>query len=125
MTEPLTKEERELARSYAETVYADTTDPQKHTAAVMILRLLDTVAALEAELVRLRPLAESGEAVSNLPPRFFIGNGLYGDKEWVVICENEEDGRLFPRINANDAAEALRIVDELAALRAAKGEGHD
>ena len=64
MAEPLTKEELALAREYAESVYADTTDPQKHAAAVMMLRLLDTLAALEAEVARLRSLAEVGEAVA-------------------------------------------------------------
>ena len=49
MAEPLTKEELALARGYAESVYADTTDPQKQAAAVMMLRLLDTLAALEAD----------------------------------------------------------------------------
>jgi hypothetical protein len=66
MPEPLTKEERELARGYAEGVYAHSADAQEHTAAVMILRLLDTVAALEAENARLRPLAEVGEAVEGM-----------------------------------------------------------
>lgn len=41
MPEPLTKGERELARGYAEGVYAHSADAQEHTAAVMILRLLD------------------------------------------------------------------------------------
>ena len=80
-------------------------------------------AKAEAEVARLTPLAATGEAVNNLPPGFFIGNGLYGSDEWVVICEDEDDGHLFPHINAQNAASAVSLASALAALRGAKGEG--
>jgi hypothetical protein len=38
MAEPLTKAELALARGYAESVYADTSDPQKHAAAAEFRR---------------------------------------------------------------------------------------
>ena len=75
------------------------------------------------EIVRTTvPLAATGAAVEAMPPGFFIGNGLYGSDEWVVICEGEDDGHLFPHINAKDAASAVSLVRALAPLRAAKGE---
>lgn len=107
MAEPLTKEERELARSYAEMVYADTTDPQKHTTAVMILRLLDTVAALEADNARLRQLAEVGEAAMR-----------YATARRALRESNEGIG-VLDRLHNMDAA-FNELLD--AALRGAKGE---
>ena len=116
MAEPLTKEELALARGYAESVYADTTDPQKHTTAVMILRLLDTVAALEAELARLRPLAEVGEAVEGMRP---------GD---VLLRASETKWRTGAGAMASTTNRSITIIHwadkvrntALAALRAAK-----
>lgn len=126
MTEPLTKEELALARGYAESVYADTSDPQKHAAAVMMLRLLDTLAALEAEYARLRPLAEVGEAVEGMPdaaegglsletphrlrPTWRLWGNHIGYRR-TLVAEAETLSALFATIKAEDAA-----------LRGAKGE---
>lgn len=118
MAEPLTKAELALARGYAESVYADTTDPQKHTTAVMILRLLDTVAALEADNARLRQLAEVGKAVEGMNRGHCLGHTHLGDihpeDEWFVWEWPDEYGEQTPLANASTA---------LAALRAAKGHG--
>ena len=99
MAEPLTKEELALARGYAESVYADTSDPQKHAAAVMMLRLLDTLAALEAEYARLREKAG----------------------EWL------EYRRDALETGSEDIAEAYMMADDalVAAIDAALKEGND
>ena len=129
MAEPLTKAELALARGYAESVYADTTDPQKHAAAVMMLRLLDTLAALEAEVARLRSLAEVGEAVEGMPdaaegglsletphrlrPTWRLWGNHMGYRR-TLVAEAETLSALFATIKAEDAA-----------LRAAKAEGNE
>lgn len=120
MAEPLTKAELALARGYAESVYADTTDPQKHAAAVMMLRLLDTLAALEAEVARLRQLAEVGEAVEAMPVGdllWHVEGGWYTYKNAVNTKTGmQRDGVAFDENSP---------VVALAALRAAKGEKTD
>lgn len=119
MPEPLTKEERELARGYAEGVYAHSADAQEHTAAVMILRLLDTVAALEAELARLRQLAEVGEAVEGMP----VGFGLSHAAEDIWLTWDNRG--LDDEVDETCGQTALATLQELAALRAAKAEGNE
>ena len=69
----------------------------------------------------LAPLAKTGEAVEEMPPGFFIGNGLYGSDEWVVICEDEDDGHLFPHINAKDAVSAVSLAHALGAIAPRRG----
>lgn len=54
MADPLSKEERDLVRRYAESAYSDTTDSQKQAVAVMILRLFDSMGAMEDELAALK-----------------------------------------------------------------------
>lgn len=116
MAEPLTKEELALARGYAESVYSDTSDPQKHAAAVMMLRLLDTLATLEAENARLREKAEVGEAVVGMP----VGFGLSHAAEDIWLTWDNRG--LDDEVDETCGQTALATLRELAALRAAKGE---
>lgn len=119
MAEPLTKEELALARGYAESVYADTSDPQKHAAAVMMLRLLDTLATLEAENARLREKAEVGEAVGNLPLGWSL---LHDDRptgRGMRTVFNEQGCGVMTGVSAEDA------LLNTPTLRAAKGEEPD
>ena len=117
MAKPLTRDERALARGYAETVYADTNDSQKHAAAVMILRLLDTVAALEAEVARLRPLAEVGEAVEAMPVGFGLSHAAAG--LWLIW-----DNRGGDDLDETCGETALVALQKLAARRAANRGGN-
>lgn len=126
MAEPLTKEELALARGYAESVYADTSDPQKHAAAVMMLRLLDTLATLEAENARLRPLAEVGEAVEGMPAGYALHH--YDDASWLVRESNLSGWEKLPFPPTVTGA-MKKAAEEYsydptwaAALRAAKGD---
>ncbi len=121
MAEPLTKAELALARGYAESVYADTTDPQKHAAAVMMLRLLDTLAALEAENARLKPPAavepcvRCGRAATKDAAGHYLSccecclgplcqdcHDLHAQEETIIQLKHE-NARLRPLAKAVDA----------------------
>ena len=134
MPEPLTKVERGFARGYAEGLYANATDSQEHAVAVMILRLLDTVAALEATVARLTPLAETGKAVEGMPESCaLVRKNDYWAGYWVLSIEATEYNECNARVGDmtgwyEKPSGALDVLADYgappqAALAAAKGEG--
>ena len=71
---------------------------------------------LEAELARLRPLAEVGEAVEGMP----VGFGLSHAAEDIWLTWDNRG--LDDEVDETCGQTALATLRELAALRAAKGE---
>ena len=152
---PLTKEERETHAAFCERQLRLRTGNAGmavlHDMAHLSLAYEATVkdrenriAALEAELARLRPLAEVGEAVEGMPdaaegglsletphrlrPTWRLWGNHMGYRR-TLVAEAETLSALFATIKADDGRQVWRTdasgitPDELiAALRAAKGE---
>lgn len=92
-----------------------------------ILRYEATVVALEAELARLRPLAEVGEAVEGMPAGYALHH--YDDASWLVRESNLSGWEKLPFPPTVTGA-MKKAAEEYsydptwdAALRAAKGDG--
>lgn len=120
--EPYTKEERERLVASMErwNMLGQDRVIEVFAGAVVIevRRYEATVAALEAELARLRPLAAVGEAVEGMP----VGFGLSHAAEDIWLTWDNRG--LDDEVDETCGQTALATLRELAALRAAKGEGH-
>ena len=120
MAEPLTKEERADIERYAHSVFNWDPDIERHEDAAAFLRLLATVAALEAEVARLREKAEVGEAVGR----------VITDGRWLEAPDSRhETYRLWDAGvgvgNAKLVVEGKTLAELVAALRTTKGEDDD
>ena len=124
MAEPLTKEERDeivlalvaLKQRWGHNTWVE------HTALryeATVTDRDDRIAALEAEVARLRPLAEVGEAVEGMP----VGFGLSHAAEDIWLTWDNRG--LDDEVDETCGQTALATLRELAALRAAKGEETD
>lgn len=106
MAEPLTKHER----------FNIQTCPLTGREKELVDSYEATVAALEAEVARLRSLAEVGEAVEGMP----VGFGLSHAAEDIWLTWDNRG--LDDEVDETCGQTALATLRELAALRAAKGE---
>lgn len=127
MAEPLTKEERDEIDVRIAKMYRVHHQTETHETLAQAIRRYEAtvkdreerIAALEAELALLRPLAETGEAVVGMP----VGFGLSHAAEDVWLTWDNRD--LDDEVDETCGQTALATLRELAALRAAKGEGDE
>jgi len=112
---PLTKEARQLACDAARHFVGDWM-PGPFDANT-ILRYEATVAALEAEVACLTPLAEVGEAVEGMPVGWRVARYLHG----FGAGPEDADDVLGAGTTALAALRMARLDAALAALRTAKG----
>ena len=115
--EPLTKEERESVVMWVDWRFRSDTEHDGHDIAYWIRGYEATVAALEAEVKRLTPLAETGKAVEGMKRGYALQHTVHPDPhvKWVVL-------RLLTRSDADGEPHG---ASPLAALAAAKGDGDD
>jgi len=114
---PLTKEKRELYALCAEEELAHPEtgygEGDYYPWLEKYLRLNATVAALEAEVARLRPLAETGERAEGMPVGFGLSHAA--EKLWLIW-----DGQGWDDLDETCGESALAALEALAAMRAAK-----
>ena len=134
MAEPLTKEERDEIDVRIAKMYRVHHQTETHETLAQAIRRYeatvkdrdDRIAALEAEVARLRLLAEVGEAVEGMPAGYALHH--YDDASWLVRESNLSGWEKLPFPPTVTGA-MKKAAEEYsydptwdAALRAAKGE---